>query len=106
MGKDRKLKLCEVLNVDLLKIVGFVGHKGMNGDTLLYIDLHVCNSDIPCSISSVRELSLTCVCRTTRKFCCFFFAFFACGFKGFRLVLIMFLSFRALNVQVFLLLFL
>lgn len=65
MGKARKLILCEVLNIALLNVVGVFEDKGMNGDTLLYIDLHIHWSDIACSIGSVHELSLICLCCVT-----------------------------------------
>lgn len=68
MGKARKLIFCVGLHIALLKIVAVLGHKAMNGDTLLYIKLHIRCSDIPCSIGSVRDLFLIRVCCIT-TFC-------------------------------------
>lgn len=42
-----------MLNIALLKSVAVFGHKGMNGNVLLYTDLCVCCSDTPCSLGSV-----------------------------------------------------
>lgn len=47
----------------------------MNGNVLLCTDLCICCSDTPCSVGSVHELSLTCVCCTTTQFCSFLLAF-------------------------------
>lgn len=41
--------------------MGGLGHKGMNGGTLLYTDLCACCSDIPCSIGRVLELLHHCL---------------------------------------------